>query len=98
MSPRASHNGPLAIAELFRHDPAEGSLRLPDAQRIIAISEPLVRGLHFALVETLGDTAQDALYRIGYEWALQGMLKLNRELRDEAGDPSFDFWQTDPAF
>jgi predicted hydrocarbon binding protein len=94
MPPISSNPGrSLAVAELFRFRADEGSRRRPDGTRVLAISEPLVDGLHRALIDTLGETAQDALYRIGYEWALQAMLNVHRDLRDEAAGAPFDLWQ-----
>ncbi len=82
---------------VFRHDAKDGSIRLPDERRIVALSEPLLQQLHFAIIEQRGETAQDALYRTGYEWALQEMLRLTRELRAASGQANFDFWQQDLA-
>lgn len=87
----------LPAAELFRRDAAEGAIRRPDNERVAVISAPLLRGLHFTLVEVLGDAAQDALYRTGYEWALQDMLRLNQQMQEQYGD-KFDFWQADTKF
>jgi predicted hydrocarbon binding protein len=91
----SSDRAPLTGATAFRHDAAEGAIRLADHQRVVAIAEPLMQHLHFAIIEQLGETAQDALYRAGYEWALQDMLRLTRQLREEADDATFDFWRQD---
>jgi predicted hydrocarbon binding protein len=91
----SSDRAPAPGALAFRHDPGTGSIRLADDQRVVAISEGLMQHLHFAIIEQLGDTAQDGLYRAGYEWALQDMLRLSRQMRDEAASASFDFWQQD---
>src|SRR5262249_29546316 len=69
MPSRASSDRSSA-AMVFRHDAKDGSIRLPDERRIVALSETLVQQLHFAIIEQRGETAQDALYRTGYEWAL----------------------------
>lgn len=95
--PVASAGSP-ATREPFRHDPAEGALRLADGAPAVALSEPVIQGLHFALVEAAGENAQDVLYRTGYEWALQDMLRLNRQLQEQFGSGHFDFWQTDAKF
>jgi predicted hydrocarbon binding protein len=96
MSSRASSDRvPLSGATAFRSESGEGAIRLPDDQRVVAISEPLMQHLHFAIIEQLGETAQDALYRTGYEWALQDMLRLTRQMREEAAAANFDFWQQD---
>jgi predicted hydrocarbon binding protein len=92
MSSRVSLVQPAA-ATVFRHDAAHGVIRLPDERRIIACSESLLQQLHMAIIEQLGETAQDALYRTGYEWGLQEMLRLTRQLRAESGDPNFNLWQ-----
>src|SRR5438067_11914668 len=92
MSPRSS------TAELFRHDVKEGAVRREDEQRVLAVSLSLVQALHFSLIETLDDAASDVVYRAGYEWALQEMLRLNRRMHDEFGSETFDFWQMDAKF
>lgn len=98
MLSRASSPGvPPAAASVFRHDAREGSLRLADSRRVVALSEPLIQALHFSIIEKLGETAQDALYRTGYEWALQDMPLLGRQLRAEAPPGNFDFWATEPS-
>jgi predicted hydrocarbon binding protein len=80
---------------VFHHDAKEGSIRLPDGRRVVAISETLMQQLHFAIIQQRGEAAQDALYRIGYEWALQEMLRLTRAWRAESGKADFDFWRQD---
>lgn len=95
MLPRASSDrAPVPGAAAFRHDVGTGAIRTGTEQRVLAISEPLMQQLHFAMIEQLGETAQDALYRTGYEWALQDMLRLSRERR--GGAKASDFFQQDP--
>jgi predicted hydrocarbon binding protein len=87
-----------STAEVYRHDLKDGAIRRQDEQRVLAASLSFVQGLHFTLVETLGDAAPDVVYRIGYEWSLQEMLRLNQRMHDEFGSESFDFWQMDAKF
>lgn len=53
---------------------APASLVLPGIGRFALLSCDLVRDLHFVILETYADAAQDVLYRTGYEWALQSMV------------------------
>jgi uncharacterized protein len=86
-----------SAGDALRLDATDGSIRRPDGERLAAIPAPLMQSLHFALVESLGETAQDVLYRSGYEWALQDMLRLNQQLRGKFGG-GWDFWQADAKF
>jgi predicted hydrocarbon binding protein len=88
--------GRLVPAAIFHRDAAEGALRLPDGRRVIALATPLLQHLHVALRETLGEAAREILYRTGYEWALQTMLRLHQRLRNEFVTGDFDFWGLDP--
>jgi predicted hydrocarbon binding protein len=97
MPARAPSDVPRA-AELFALDAATGALRAAGGQRVIAFSQPMIHGLHAALAERLGANAGDAIYRVGYEWALQDMLRLHLALKDEFGGKSFDFWQMETKF
>ncbi len=83
--------------EFFRHKSAEGSIQSGDGQRIAALPQPLLHSLHGAMVESLGRSSRDALYRTGFEWALQEMLRLNQQMHDKFGG-GFDFWQMDAKF
>jgi predicted hydrocarbon binding protein len=94
MSSRVSTDrAPSPGRQTFHADPESGSIRLGDDARVLAIPEALVRELHFAIIQQLGERAQDALYRMGYEWALQTMLQQVRDMRAQASNSSFDFWQ-----
>lgn len=56
-----------------------------------------IHALHLALIEQLGEDAADVLYRSGYEWALQDMIRFNRRLRLKLGDET-DLGQMDARF
>lgn len=99
MQPRAQPSPRRAVAaELLSHDARDGSIRQHGGQRLVAIAEPLLRSLHYGLSQTLDDGAPNVLYRTGYEWALQEMLRLHQAMREEFGGASFDFWQLDAKF
>lgn len=94
---RGSSEAPFAASKLFRFDAAGGSLHLVDGPRVMAFSQPMIRSLHAALAARLGP-GNDAAYRLGYEWALQDMLRLHQKMRDEFGGKNFDFWQMEAKF
>jgi hypothetical protein len=96
MQSRVKNNDSLhSGADLFQHDPREGSIRQKEGPRVAAFPATLLGLLQSATATRFADTAQDVLYRVGYESALQEMLALAQSMRKnyEAGD--FDFWQTD---
>jgi predicted hydrocarbon binding protein len=78
--------------QFFQHDLAQGSLRRADDQRVAGLSVDFVQALHVAIIEQFGDNAQDVLYRSGYEWGLQDMVRLNQQLRTQFGNRA-DLWQ-----
>ncbi len=43
-----------------------------------ALAVDTVHALHLALIEQFGEDAPDVLYRTGYEWALQEMVRRHR--------------------
>jgi predicted hydrocarbon binding protein len=88
---------PLSVTTVLRQDAPAGLIHLPDQQRVVALSEPVVQGLHYSIINQLGDIAQDALYRSGYEWALQEMLQVVRQARLDSGAGGFNFWSQDAA-
>lgn len=49
------------------------------------LSGDFLRELHFAVVESHADTAQDVLYRTGYEWALRSMVSFTTRKSSVAG-------------
>ncbi|MDO8540779.1 MAG: V4R domain-containing protein [Opitutaceae bacterium] len=71
-------------AEVFRTDPAKGGLVFGE-ERVALLSGEFIRRIHFAIIEAYGDSAQDVLYRSGFEWALQTMLTLNARRPPELG-------------
>lgn len=93
-----SENRSFSPDDSFHRELKAGALRRADAGRVAALAVEFVHDLHFALVENLGDSAQDVLYRTGYEWGLQDMLRLNQHLREEIGGSNFDLWQMDAKF
>jgi predicted hydrocarbon binding protein len=56
-----------------------------------------ISALHLAIIDQFGENAQDVLYRGGYEWGLQEMVRLNEQLRTDVGE-NFDLWQADAKF
>lgn len=82
----------------FQPDPAQGSLRRGNGTRIKVVPAEFLLSLHVHLFEHFSDNCQDVLYRSGYEQGLQDMLRLNRELQEQYGSGSFDFWQMDAKF
>ena len=89
---------PVSSPPIFHPDSAQGSLRRVDGQRVAALSVEWVHALHFALLEQFTDNAQDVLYRSGYDWGLQDMVRLNQHLHTKIGGGNFDLWQLDPKF
>lgn len=65
--------------------------------RTAALSADSLHALHGALIEQFGENAPDVLYRSGYEWALQDMVRLQNQLQQAIG-PATDFWQMDAKF
>lgn len=93
-----SEDRPFSPDDFFQQELQTGSLRRTDGARVAALSVEFVQAFHFALVEHMGDSAQDILYRSGYEWGLQDMIRLNERLHDEIGGSNFDLWQMDAKF
>lgn len=83
--------------EYFQPDLHQGALHRSNGQRAAALSVEIVQSLHFAFAEQLGEKARDVVYRWGFEWALQDMVRLNQQLHDDIGG-SLDLWQMDPKF
>lgn len=86
-----------SAAQVFSHDAATGVVRDPHGGRLAILSRDLIRELHSAVIQAFGDTAQDVLYRSGYEWALQDMAALGRRLLAQSGTEG-DLWKADPQF
>jgi len=84
--------------ELFQPDLQQGSLRRPTGQRLAALSIEFIESYHLTLLEKFGDTVQDVLYRTGFEWGLQEMLRLNEQLRPSLGGGNLDLWQMDAKY
>ncbi len=78
-------------------DRAAGIRHDAHGRRTAVLPLESVHALHVALLEQFGDNAPDLLYRTGYEWALQEMPLLNRQLRDASGKGG-DLWQMDAKF
>jgi len=81
----------------IQFDRDSAALRHADGQRVAALSLDTIHALHLALIEQLGENAADVLYRSGYEWALQDMVRFNRQLRQKLGDDA-DLGQMDARF
>ncbi len=85
--------------DLLQPQPEQGSLRLPDGQRIAALPSAFFQHLATELAHPLGDQTRHALYKFGFEWALQDMIRLSRQLAEEfGGGANLDLWQMDAKF
>lgn len=69
-------------------------MRRADGERVAALSRDFVQSLHIALLEQFAENAQDLLYRSGYDWGLQDMVRLTRQLKKQSGADA-DLWQMD---
>lgn len=93
MPPSSSSNDhPVAAEKFYRADLKTGVLALADGRRVTAFSIDFIQSLHLTLLEQWDESAQDILYRSGYEWGLREMVRLNQELRT-AGRGGV--WETD---
>jgi uncharacterized protein len=73
----------------------QGSLRRSETERIGVFSSEFVQMLHVTLVDQFAENAQDVLYRTGYEWGLQDILRLAQQTQRQSAGRT-DLWQTDP--
>ncbi len=80
---------------LFQGDASTGGIRRGDGTRVAPFSGELLHALHVALIEQAAEFAQDALYRSGYEWALQEMIQVNTRLQSKPNGSKLPIWQTD---
>lgn len=86
-------------SELIRPVLAEGALRLADGQRIAVLPGAFFPQLSVGLDQPSGDHVRHAVYKLGYEWALQDMVRLSRQLAAEFGaGANLDLWQMDVKF
>ena len=97
---RPNSDGRRQPREEFIHPHlAEGTLRLPDGQRVAVLPAIFLPQLTADLLAPLGDHTRHALYKFGYEWALQDLVRLSRQLADEfGGGANLDLWQMDAKF
>lgn len=96
---RTSHDDrPLAPGELFQAHAEAGTLLRSDGQSVALLPLEFMQSFHLELRNQFGDAARDVLYRSGYEWGLQDMLRLNRHLRTAPGGGGFDLWQREASF
>ena len=84
--------------DLFQPDLQKGSLRRPNGQRVAALSLEFIESFHLTLLDRFTDAAQDVLYRAGFEWGLQDMVRLNEQLHRDLGGGNLDLWQMDAKF
>lgn len=100
MSLRPHSDGRRPAREDFiRATPATGTLRLPDGQRAAVLPASFLPHLTAELTQPLGENTRHALYKFGYEWALQDMIRLSRQLGAEfGGGANLDLWQMDAKF
>ncbi len=82
---------------LFQGDASTGAIRRTDGARVAPFSGELLHALHVALIENSAEFAQDALYRSGYEWALQEMIQVNTRLQSKSTGSKPPIWQTETA-
>ena len=81
----------------FGFDSSQGSLRGPDGARVAALSTEFVQTLHVSLLDQFAENAQDVLYRSGYEWGLQDLVRVTQQLKNQLGART-DIWQMDAKF
>ncbi len=100
MSPRPHSDGhPQTGGDFIRPVADEGALRLPDGRRTAVLPGSFFAQLPLDLAPSLGEHARHALYKSGYEWALQDMVRLSRHLAGEfGGGANLDLWQMDAKF
>ncbi len=100
MSLRSNSDGRRPThADFIRPEPAEGALRLVDGQRIAVLPGGFFPQLSAGLDQSSGDRVRHAVYKLGYEWALQDMVLLSRQLAAEFGaGANLDLWQMDVKF
>lgn len=74
-----------ARQNIFQFDSTHGSLRRNGTGRIAAFSSEFVQTLHVTLLEQFAETAQDVLYRSGYEWSLRELVRLTPQIQRQLG-------------
>lgn len=78
---------------------ATGALGNAEGHRLAALPASFLITLSSELAEPLNNQTRHALYRVGYEWALQGMVQLSHQLVAEFGSgANLDLWQMDAKF
>jgi predicted hydrocarbon binding protein len=78
---------------------ATGALENTDAHRFAVLPASFLSIFSAELAQPLNDQTRHALYRSGYEWALQDMVSLSHQLLAEFGNgANFDLWQMDAKF
>jgi hypothetical protein len=86
-------------ADFVRSEQATGSIRLATGQRAAVLPGNLLSELSAGLEPPTGDQTRHAVYKFGFEWALQDMVRLSRQLVTEFGGGSnLDLWQMDAKF
>lgn len=97
---RPNSDGRRQTREEFIHPLLpEGTLRLSDGQRAAVLPGIFLPQLAADLFAPLGDHTRHALYKFGYEWALQDMVRISRQVADEfGGGADLDLWQMDAKF
>ena len=85
-----------AAREFFQADLISGALLRDNGSRCAALPVDFVQSIHLALFEQFRETAQDVLYRIGFEWGLQEMLRVNQHVRNDDGSGKIAPWDMDP--
>ena len=100
MSLRPNSDSHRQTREDFIHpQPAAGALRLPAGQRTAVLPGIFLAHLATELAPFLGDQTRHALYKFGFEWGLQDMVRLSRQLAAEfGGGANLDLWQMDAPF
>ena len=100
MTPRPNPDARRTIREEpIRALPSEGQLQFADGRRAAVLPALFLRHLAAELAQPLSDHSRHALYKFGYEWALQDMVRLSAALAAEfGGGANLDLWQMDARF
>jgi predicted hydrocarbon binding protein len=84
------------LEDVFQPNLNTGVLLHPDGRPCLALALPFIQGIYSALEIEFGDAGQDLLYRCGFEWGLQEMLRLTQQFQEDFGPDGAAIWQRDP--
>ena len=74
--------------EFWKCDLEQGALRTGSGSRVAAFSSDWIGLLHISIIESFGESAQDVLYRAGYEWGLRDMARMHQAQPAREGAPN----------